>query len=96
MIGGLLLGQSAFQTGSLAAATGATAIMGQVVGVALGITVLNEHVTAGAPLERALLVVAFMAMLFGIVTLARVEYPALRASKSDNPRSERSGNDSAL
>jgi drug/metabolite transporter (DMT)-like permease len=96
MIGGLLLGQSAFQTGSLAAATGATAIMGQVVGVALGITVLNEHVTAGAPPERALLVVAFLAMLFGIVTLARVEYPALRASKSDNPRSERSGNDSAL
>jgi hypothetical protein len=72
-ITGLLLAQSAFQTGSLASAVSAEQIMQALSGAALGIGMLNEQVTIAGPLTAACLVVALGAMVWGVHALAEAE-----------------------
>jgi hypothetical protein len=72
-ITGLLLAQSAFQTGALAAAISAEQLLQPLTGVALGIGLLNEHIDVTGRTEISLLVVALVAMLRGVLALARAE-----------------------
>ena len=73
-IGGLVLSQSAFQTGSLGAALGGEQVMQPLVGVALGVGLLNEDVGTAGLLQRLAIVVAMVALVWGVVTLAQVEH----------------------
>ena len=74
-ITGLLLAQSAFQTGSLAAAVSAEQIMQALTGAALGIGMLSEHVQIAGPVTAVLLVAALVAMVWGVHALAVAESP---------------------
>ena len=74
-IGGLLLAQSAFQTGALAAAVGAEQVLQPLAGVVLGVALLGENVSPADPLQRLAAVLALAAMLGSVVILARVEHP---------------------
>jgi hypothetical protein len=74
-IGGLLLAQSAFQTGALAAAVGAEQVLQPLAGVLLGVTLLGENVSPADPLQRLAAVLALAAMLGSVMILARVEHP---------------------
>jgi len=68
-IGGLVLSQSAFQTGSLGAALGGEQVMQPLVGVALGVGLLNEDVGTAGLLQRLAIVVAMVAALTTVGTL---------------------------
>ena len=72
-ISGLLLAQSAFQTGSLAAAVSAEQIMQALTGAALGIGMLDEHVQISGPVTAGLVVGAVVAMVWGVRALAEAE-----------------------
>jgi hypothetical protein len=72
-ITGLILAQSAFQTGALAAAIGAEQVMQPLTGVALGVGILDEHLGIAGKGETLTLVLALTAMLIGVIGLARVE-----------------------
>ncbi|MDQ6696384.1 MAG: DMT family transporter [Actinomycetota bacterium] len=74
-IGGLVLAQSAFQTGALAAAVGAEQVMQPLAGVALGVGILGEQVSAADPLSRVLAALALSTMLLSVAVVARVEHP---------------------
>jgi hypothetical protein len=76
-ITGLVFAQSAFQTGALAAAIGAEQVMQPLTGVALGVGLLDEHLGINGSGETITLLVALVAMVFGVITLARVEHPEL-------------------
>jgi hypothetical protein len=68
-----VLSQSAFQTGALAAAIGAEQVMQPLTGVALGVGLLDEHLGISGGSATLTLMIALGAMLFGVLTLARVE-----------------------
>jgi len=72
-ITGLVMAQSAFQTGALAAAIGAEQVMQPLSGVALGVGLLDEHLGISGGTQTITLFIALGAMLFGVLTLARVE-----------------------
>jgi hypothetical protein len=72
-ITGLVMAQSAFQTGALAAAIGAEQVMQPLSGVALGVGLLDEHLGISSGSQTITLLIALGAMLFGVLTLARVE-----------------------
>jgi len=72
-IGGLVLSQSAFQTGSLGAALGGEQVMQPLTGVALGVGLLNEDVGTAGLLQPFAIAVAMVALVWGVVTLAQVE-----------------------
>lgn len=74
-IGGLVLAQSAFQTGALAAAVGAEQVLQPLSGVALGVSLLGEEVSAADPVSRVLASLALVAMVGGVMVLAWVENP---------------------
>lgn len=74
-IAGLVLAQSAFQTGGLAAAVGAEQVMQPLIGVALGIGLLDERLGLSGPVEKIALLIALSSMVWGVLTLARVENP---------------------
>jgi hypothetical protein len=74
-IGGLLLAQSAFQTGALAAAVGAEQVLQPLAGVVLGVALLGENVSPADPLQRLAAALALAATLGSVVILARVEHP---------------------
>ena len=76
-ITGLVLSQSAFQTGSLAAAVGAEQVMQPLTGVALGVGLLDEHLGISSAIRTFALLVALLAMLWGVLALARVEHETL-------------------
>ena len=76
-ITGLVLSQSAFQTGSLAAAVGAEQVMQPLTGVALGVGLLDEHLGISSGIRTLTLLVALLAMLSGVLGLARVEQEEL-------------------
>jgi hypothetical protein len=76
-ITGLLLAQSAFQTGALAAAISAEQLLQPLTGVALGIGLLDEHIDVSGSNEIALLIVALIAMVGGVLALAHAEQAAL-------------------
>jgi len=68
---GLLLNQSAFQAGHLAASLPAMAVTDPVVGCVIGVTLLGEGLGATSPLEIAATVVAVAVMILATVSLAR-------------------------
>jgi drug/metabolite transporter (DMT)-like permease len=74
-ISGLVLAQSAFQTGSLAAAVSAEQVMQPLTGVALGVGLLDERLELSGPLGTVVVGAALIAMLGGVLMLARVEHP---------------------
>jgi hypothetical protein len=76
---GLVVAQSALQTGALGPAVGAIEAFTVLTGSILGITLLDEHVGAGGAVEVIAVVVAVAAVLGGIVILARVEERVLHA-----------------
>jgi hypothetical protein len=76
-ITGLVLAQSAFQTGSLAAAISAEQLLQPLTGIALGIGLLDEHIDVTDRNEVSLLIVALVAMIWGVLALAHAEQEAL-------------------
>jgi hypothetical protein len=76
-IGGLVLSQSAFQTGSLGAALGGEQVMQPLTGVALGVGLLNEEVGTTGLLQPLAIAVALVALVWGVVTLAQVEHQTM-------------------
>lgn len=82
-ITGLVLSQSAFQTGSLAAAIGAEQVLQPLTGVALGLGLLDERLEISGSAGRLALGAALIAMLVGVLTLARVEHPNGETPDSD-------------
>jgi drug/metabolite transporter (DMT)-like permease len=74
-ITGLVLAQSAFQTGSLAAAVSAEQVLQPLTGVALGVGLLDERLEISGSVGHLVLGGALIAMLGGVLTLARVEHP---------------------
>jgi hypothetical protein len=77
-ITGLLLAQSAFQTGGLAAAIGAEQVMQPLTGVALGVGLLDEKLGISGSVATIILIAALASMLWGLLTLARVEHSEIR------------------
>jgi hypothetical protein len=84
-IGGLVLSQSAFQTGSLGAALGGEQVMQPLTGVALGVGLLNEKVGTAGLLQPLAIAVAIVALVWGVVTLAQVEYQGTAATSATVP-----------
>ncbi len=76
-ITGLVLAQSAFQTGALAAAVSAEQVMQPLIGVALGVGLLDEKLGISGATQSAMLVAALFAMLWGVLTITRVENPEI-------------------
>ena len=76
-ITGLLLAQSAFQTGALAAAVSAEQLLQPLTGVALGIGMLDEHIDVTGHAQVLLLVIAVVLMVWGVLALARAEQEVL-------------------
>jgi hypothetical protein len=76
-IGGLVLSQSAFQTGSLGAALGGEQVMQPLTGVVLGAGLLNEEVGTTGLLQPLVIAVALVALVGGVVTLAQVEHRSM-------------------
>jgi hypothetical protein len=74
-IGGLVLAQSAFQTGALAAAVGAEQVMQPLAGVLLGVVLLDEQVSPTDVRSRVVAGLALATMLWSVMLLAGVEYP---------------------
>lgn len=72
-ITGLVCSQSAFQTGALAAAVSAEQVLQPLTGVALGLGLLDERLEVKGSIGALTLGAALIAMLGGVLTLARVE-----------------------
>jgi hypothetical protein len=70
-----VLAQSAFQTGGLAAAVSAEQVMQPLTGVALGVGLLDEKLELSGPLGTLIVGASLIAMLGGVLMLARVENP---------------------
>ena len=81
-IGGLVLSQSAFQTGSLGAALGGEQVMQPLTGVALGVGLLNEEVGTTGLLQPLAIAVALVG---GVVTLAQVEQRSIATTAAPVP-----------
>jgi drug/metabolite transporter (DMT)-like permease len=72
-IGGVIVAQSALQTGALGAAVGAVESMSVISGSLFGLFLLNERVGAHGPFEISAVVVSIAAILAGIVSLSQAE-----------------------
>jgi hypothetical protein len=72
-IGGVIVAQSALQTGALGAAVGATESMSVISGSLFGLFLLNERVGAHGVFEITALVISVAAIIGGIVQLSRAE-----------------------
>ena len=72
-IGGVIVAQSALQTGALGAAVGATESMSVISGSLFGLFLLNERVGTHGALEITALVVSIAAIIGGIVQLSHAE-----------------------
>jgi hypothetical protein len=73
-IGGLVCSQSAFQTGVLPAAVGAEQVMQPTIGVILGAVLLNEQLSASGKVDFVIVVLAIIAMAYGVLGVTRAEY----------------------
>jgi hypothetical protein len=74
-ISGLVLSQSAFQTGALATAVSAEQVLQPLTGVALGLGLLDERLELSGSVRTVTVFVALAAMVWGTLTLARLEHP---------------------
>ena len=84
-IGGLVCSQSEFQTGALPAAIGAEQVMQPTIGVVLGAVLLNEQLSASGKLDFAVVVIAVIAMAFGVVGVTRAEYGDIAEAAIHSP-----------
>src|SRR5882757_8602989 len=78
-IGGVIIAQSALQTGALGTAVGAIESMSVISGSLFGLFLLDERVGAHTPFEIFAVVVSVAAILGGIVKLAHSEERVLGA-----------------
>ncbi len=81
----MLANQSAFQAGSLTAAMPTQVCTAQVIGIALGIAVFQEHLSTDTAFEWTLVAFAIAAMAFGVVALARSAGAAEEAARDAEP-----------
>src|SRR5438034_5394104 len=72
-IGGVIIGQSAFQTGALAASVGSTESTAPIAAAILGLLLLDESVFFDSPDQVAAVMVSICMILIGIAALARAE-----------------------
>jgi hypothetical protein len=72
-IGGVIVAQSALQTGALGAAVGATESMSVISGSLFGLFLLNERVGAHGAFQITALVISVAAIIGGIVQLSHAE-----------------------
>jgi drug/metabolite transporter (DMT)-like permease len=72
-IGGVVIAQSALQTGALGAAVGATEATGPVSAAILGLVVFDERLTGDGALHALLVGVSVAAIIWGVAVLARAE-----------------------
>ena len=72
-IGGVIVAQSALQTGALGPAVGAIESMSVIAGSLYGLFLLNERVGAHGFLEISAVVVSIAAILWGIISLSHAE-----------------------
>ena len=72
-IGGVIVAQSALQTGALGASVGATEAMSVISGAGLGLVLLDEKVGAHGAVEITAVVVSIGAVLGGIAKLSQAE-----------------------
>jgi drug/metabolite transporter (DMT)-like permease len=72
-IGGVIIGQSAFQTGALAASVGSTESTAPIAAAILGLVLLDESVFFDSADQIAAVVISICMILFGIAALARAE-----------------------
>jgi drug/metabolite transporter (DMT)-like permease len=70
-VAGLLLNQSAFQAGHLAASLPALAVTNPVLSCIIGVALFGEHLGATGPLAIGVTALAVVVMLVGTVALAR-------------------------
>ena len=68
---GLLLNQSAFQAGHVAASLPAIAVVNPVLSSMFAVTMFGEHLDASGPLAVTITVVSIVAMVVGTIALAR-------------------------
>lgn len=76
-IGGVMVAQSAFQTGQLAASVGTTEAMGPITAAALGFGLLDEQLSVRGVVPILALAVSLVRILWGIAALARAEQRVL-------------------
>ena len=84
-IGGVIVAQSALQTGALGAAVGAVEAMSVISGSLFGLFLLNERVGAHSFFEISAVVVSIAAILGGIVRLSQAEERLLSRSSEAIP-----------
>jgi hypothetical protein len=70
-LSGLVMVQSAFQAGSLAAALPSMEVGEPVIATIVGLVILREHLQTHDNVDRAVIAVSTLAMLVGLVSLAR-------------------------
>jgi drug/metabolite transporter (DMT)-like permease len=85
-IGGVIVAQSALQTGALGAAVGAIEAMSVISGSLFGLFLLNERVGAHGVLEISAVVVSIGAILGGIVRLSQAEERLMGGSSEPIPQ----------
>ena len=85
---GLVVAQSALQTGALGASVGAIETLTVLTGSVLGITLLDENIGAGGPFEAAVIGVAIVAIVTGIIGLARAEEKLVSERGARHPNSK--------
>lgn len=83
-IGGVIVAQSALQTGALGAAVGSTESMSVISGAVLGLVLLDEHVGTHGALQTSAVVASIAAVLWGIVRLSQAE-ERLMGGPADRP-----------
>lgn len=76
-IGGVIVAQSAFQTGELAASVGTTEAMGPITAVALGFGLLDEELSVHGAVPVLVLAASVVMILWGIAALARAQQRVL-------------------
>jgi drug/metabolite transporter (DMT)-like permease len=86
-IGGVIVAQSALQTGALGAAVGSIEAMSVISGSLFGLFLLNEHVGAHSVFEISAVVVSIAAILGGIVMLSQAEERIIGRFSTPSPHS---------
>ncbi|MCU1426170.1 MAG: hypothetical protein JWL83_170, partial [Actinomycetia bacterium] len=93
-IGGVIVAQSAFQTGVLSAAVGATEATGPISAAILGLVLLHERVSMHGAKQTAVVAVSIAAVLFGVAVLAQAE-DRVMGDKAPNAAARADGTEGA-
>ena len=74
ILSGFVIGQSAFQAGSLAGSVAGIEAAEPIASVALGVGLLDESVSIGTPVQAAAVVLSVITVVFAMIMLARSEH----------------------